>query len=206
ILNHNVAKDLLLVGTLLDCCSSNYDVLFIQEPLWGVIRSVPSTTDKSRDDVIGSLIHPRWIHMVRPPDFHAPGHCPRVMAYVLKRLEHMRPSMRRDIVDYHNMLLLSLFEKGGKSYNLLNVYSDDRRTAINYLDEHSIDFPNLCYMGGDFNPIEWDPEVSALGGAAAKLEEFAASVGLEYTPPSNPGPTFYPHNPELRSSVLDLMF
>ncbi|KAF4610622.1 hypothetical protein D9613_006811 [Agrocybe pediades] len=53
---------------------------------------------------------------------------------------------------------------------------------------------------------EWDPEVTHHRGDAINLLELAADLDLERTQPSNPGPTFVSHNPDLRPSVIDLVF
>jgi len=41
----------------------------------------------------------------------------------------------------------------------MNVYSDDRHSAVKFMLDQIIDIPNLLYMGEDFNirDAEWDP-------------------------------------------------
>jgi len=63
-------------------------------------------------------------------------------------------------------------------------------------------------MGGDFNIHSkvWDSNVTNHRWAAITLPEIAADLDLEWTQPSNPGPTFISHNEDLRPSVIDLIF
>ncbi|KAF4616669.1 hypothetical protein D9613_008629 [Agrocybe pediades] len=92
--------------------------------------------------------------------------------------------------------------------HLMNVYNDADGTAVRYLSNHVHELPQLHYMGGDFNihSREWGPEVTHHRGDAINLLELAADLDLERTQPSNPGPTFISHNPDLRPSVIDLVF
>ena len=84
---------------------------------------------------------------------------PRVMAFIHSRLSRLRFSLRRDVVDYRDILLLSFFNRG-ECHFLMNVYSDDRHSAVKFMLDQ---IPNLLYMGGDFNirDAEWDPSVSS---------------------------------------------
>jgi len=115
--------------------------------------------------------------------------------------------MRRDLVDHRDIFVLFLFQ-GNNTYNLMNVYSDDDNTVILYLRDHVDELPLFQYMGGDFNVHSrvWDSNVTHHRWAAITLLEIAADLDLEWTQPSNPGPTFISHNEDLRPSVIDLMF
>ena len=77
-------------------------------------------------------MHPEWLYMVRPPQN---VQAPRVMAFMSKRLQKLRPSMQTDLIDHCDIFVLSLFQ-GNDTYNLMNVYSDDDKTAILYLPDH----------------------------------------------------------------------
>jgi len=83
------------------------------------------------------------------------------MAFIHSRLSRLRFSLRRDVVDHCDILLMSFFNRG-ECYFLMNVYSDDRHSAVNFMLDQIIDIPNLLYMSRDFNirDIEWDPFVS----------------------------------------------
>ncbi|PPQ93622.1 hypothetical protein CVT25_001005, partial [Psilocybe cyanescens] len=121
-----------------------YDIVFIQEHPWRFVRTALSTSRKSGDDVIGAPLHPSWLPMARIPE---PNSRPRVMAYVSNRLKEFRPSMRRDLIDHRDVLILSLFANG-QCYNLMNVYSDDTHMAALLLAEEAASLPPFIYMGG----------------------------------------------------------
>ncbi|PPQ93933.1 hypothetical protein CVT25_010844 [Psilocybe cyanescens] len=117
ILSFNCAKSSLSAETILEHFVLAYDIVFIQEPPWRFVRTAPSTSRKSGDDVIGAPLHLAWLPMVRIPE---PDTRPRVMAYVSNRLKEFQPSIHRDLLDHHDMLILSLFANG-QSYNLMNT-------------------------------------------------------------------------------------
>ncbi|KAF9540333.1 hypothetical protein CPC08DRAFT_770814 [Agrocybe pediades] len=64
----------------------------------------------------------------------------------------------------------------------MNVYNDADGTVVQFLSDHVNELPRFKYM------------------------ELAADLDLEQTQPSNPGPTFISHNPDLWPSVIDLVF
>jgi len=134
---HNVAKNYMYLDVILKTLYNDFDVLFVQEPPWRTIRQAPSASNKEGDDIIGAPMHPEWLYMVRPPQN---DQAPRVMAFVSKRLEKLRPSMRTDLIDHCDIFILSLFQ-GNDTYYLMNVYSDDDRTAILYLQDHVDELP-----------------------------------------------------------------
>ena len=137
ILSFNVAKNFLLVDTLLSRFVNDYDLIFLQEPAWQVVRMAPSTSNREGDDVVGAPRHPAWNMMVRPPLLDQP---PRVMAFVSTRLAPLRPALRRDVFDHRDILMVSLFAEGW-SFNFLNVYNDDQNTAVRHLVERNAPVP-----------------------------------------------------------------
>ena len=203
VISFNVAKNFLLVDSLLNLCVNKFDIIFLQEPAWRTIRMAPSTVSCEGDEVVGAPRHPQWQMMVRPPP---PGENPRVMAYVSTRLAALRPAMRRNLVDHRDLLLVSLFGRG-QTFNFLNVYNNADGKACTFLEEREMPLP-LVYMGGDFNchSYMWDPGFPYHHAAAISLLETAAIMGLELVESDNSGPTFISHNPDLRPSVIDLVF
>ncbi|KAJ3533627.1 hypothetical protein NMY22_g7254 [Coprinellus aureogranulatus] len=90
----------------------------------------------------------------------------------------------------------------------MNVYSDDQHRGIELIAGHIESLPQMTIMTRDFNchSSEWDPAVQHHQTTPILLVDTAARLGLEYAPPSNPGPTFVSRaNPNGRS-VIDLMF
>src|SRR6188768_2871233 len=204
VFSQNVAKNALHVDALLSELRNKFDVIFLQEPPWRAIRRVPSTTNRLGDEIVGAPKHPDWLTVVRPP---INDEASRVLAYVHNRLTQLCPSLRRDLIDHRDILVLSLFSEG-RTINIMNVYSDDQHTAINLLAERTPTLPACVLMTGDFNchSREWDPSVPHHRTMAISLLDSVAKLGLELTLPVNPGPTFLSHNVELRGSVIDLVF
>ncbi|KXN82806.1 hypothetical protein AN958_02146 [Leucoagaricus sp. SymC.cos] len=143
----NVNCNYMHVDYVFEALKDTYDILFFQEPCWRMIRQTVSTTSVEGDDVVGAPKHPDWLYMVRPPTNGQNSH---VMAYVHRHLAVLHPSMRRDIIDHHDLLVLLLFTPHGM-VNLLNIYSDDAHMAINLLAQDVDQLPAFIYMGGDFN-------------------------------------------------------
>ncbi|KAF9263129.1 hypothetical protein L218DRAFT_866086, partial [Marasmius fiardii PR-910] len=206
VISFNVAKHYMYLDVFLESCKYVYDVIFIQEPPWRLIRHAPSAKDPLGESVVGMPNHPDWTAMVR--HWTGEGERPHVAAYVSKRIATLCPSTRFDVIDDRDIIILSLTSKSGMSH-LLNMYSDDNGTAIRKLSAVSGRIPELSYMGGDFNchSSEWDPSFQGgTGGQAEELLLLAASLGLGRSECENPGPTFIPRTQGSRSLVLDLVF
>ncbi|CAA7271829.1 unnamed protein product [Cyclocybe aegerita] len=156
---------------------NRFDILFFQETPWNFIRHAPSTTSMEGNEVIGAPKHPEWLQMVRIKE----GEVPHVIAYVSTRLSRYRPAMRRDIVDHRDILVLSLFS-GGEVLNLMNIYSDDQHTAIEYLAARVHSLPPFIYMAGDFNCVSttWDDYEHGESSTAISLWDTASQIGLEW--------------------------
>ena len=156
VLCFNIAKNYLYLDVLLDQLKDDLDVLFIQEP---PIRRAPSAKDPEGEAVVGAPMNPAWTMMVRHPGNDV-NQRPRVLTYVTKRLSALRPAMRRDLVDHHDIMIISLFYKE-EVVHLGNIYSDDEATAICVLKDKAQSLPALSAMGGDFNchSNEWDSNV-----------------------------------------------
>ncbi|KDR65467.1 hypothetical protein GALMADRAFT_81830 [Galerina marginata CBS 339.88] len=204
VLTYNVAKNSLALDVCLTTLVEIYDVIFVQEPPWRVVRQAPSPASRKGEDVIGTSNHPAWTPMFCPQPV---GVAPRCIAFVSKGLVLLRPSLRCDLIDSRDIVLISLYS-GRDIFNIMGVYSDADHTAIKLLAEKAHSLPPLVYMGGDFNchSSEWDPDCRSHGTTAISLLDTASSVGLELAILSNPGPTFISHNPDLRPSVIDLVF
>jgi len=63
-------------------------------------------------------------------------------------------------------------------------------------------------LTGDFNirDSDWDPNFRHHSSHTDDLTTIADSLGLELSPPSNPGPTRFADNPHDTNSVIDLVF
>jgi hypothetical protein len=170
-LSFNVNKNYLYMETLLVHLSlqRKVDVIFIQKPPWRTIRHAPLATSLEGKEVIGPPLHCDWNVIYHKPD--QSGN-PRTMCYVHKRLVKFRPSYRREVINHRDLLLLSL-QIGGSEIFALNVYNDDRATAVSFLKREGLILPCLSIMAGNFNchSMVWDPSYNSHGAAAARLLE-----------------------------------
>jgi len=155
----NVNRNVTLLESILASSIDNFDLLFIQEPPWRLVRHAPLGTNPKGEPVIRTVIHPDWGLIIRKSDLSSKGSDnPRVAVYVHKRLKGLWPSYHQDLIDHRDVLVFSL----GWSEDLkllANVYSDEQHSAIHLLYEYMMDWPNLFFMGGDFNcrHCSWDP-------------------------------------------------
>ena len=129
------------------------------------------------------------------------------MCFIHSRLSRLRFALRRDIVDYRDIQLLSFFNRGRCQF-LMNVYSDDLHTAVDFLSRKALNIPNLLYMGRDFNirDAEWDPFVSSHPTAGQSLRDLADSYSLVRLLPVLSVPTHYSDISGHANSVIDLIF
>ena len=74
----------------------------------------------------------------------------RVMCFIHSRLFRLCFALRRNIVDHRDIQLLSFFNRG-KCQFLMNVYSDNFHTAVDFLSNEALNIPHLLYMREDFN-------------------------------------------------------
>jgi hypothetical protein len=127
----NANKNYLYTETLLVHLSlqKKVDVIFLQEPPWRTIRCAPSVTNLEGKEIIGPPLHHDWNVIYYKLD--QSGN-PRTMCYVHKRLVKFRPSYHREVINHRDLLLLSL-QVGGSEIFALNVYNDDRATAVSFL-------------------------------------------------------------------------
>ena len=148
IYSQNVQKNYVLVDSLLESQKDLYDILFIQEPPWNFILFAPFTSSPSGQEVISASIHPEWTQVVRSPQDSE--QMPRVMYFIHSRLSRLCFALRRDIVNYRNIQLLSFFN-GGRYQFLMNIYSDDLHTAVNFLSREALNITNFVIEHFDTN-------------------------------------------------------
>ena len=129
------------------------------------------------------------------------------MCFIHSRLSRLCFALRRDIVDHRDIQLLSFFNRGRRQF-LMNVYSDDLHTAVDFLSREALNIPNLLYMGGDFNirDAEWDPSVSLHPAAGQFLRDLADSYSLVCSLLVLSVPTHYSDISGHSNSVIDLIF
>jgi hypothetical protein len=92
--------------------------------------------------------------------------------------------------------------------HLMNAYSDENGSAIGYIEDHLQVFPDLGYMGGDFNcpSSHWDATVLRKHPMATRLMECATSLNMERVAPPLGRVTHLLYNAALCGLILNLVF
>jgi len=119
----------------------------------------------------------------------------------------MRFTLRLDIINHRDVNVL-VFYSGQHINYVINVYSDDNQNALYFLNRNIVDLNNTIVMTGDFNirDNDWDPNYPHHSVHTEDLLTLAESLGLDLSPPTNPGPTRFADNPRDTNSVIDLAF
>jgi hypothetical protein len=191
---------------LLERMKSKFDILFLQEPPWATVRYTASLTEKDGVPVKGPPIHPDWISLY-PKGFNLAEDRPRVLAYVNHAICSIKPKLCSNIVNHRDVMIVTVRGHLGPLH-LLNTYSDEHGSAIRYIEDNLEVFPDLGYMGGDFNcpSSHWDATVLCKHPMATRLMECATSLNMERVAPPSGRVTHLPYNAALRGSILDLVF
>jgi len=143
----NVQKNNLIVNTILEI-NSNFDIIFIQEPSWFTIQSIPSLVNCEGELLVGVVNHPNWLTFARTTDLV--NDFPRVVIYINIRLSSLCFSLCKDIINYRDILLV-LFFNNNNIFWLMNIYSDSSYTTFKYLKNIKANICNLLIMFSDFN-------------------------------------------------------
>jgi len=97
----NINRNVLLLESVLALSIDDFDIIFIQEPPWRLIRHAPSGIDPAGEPVIGTVIHLDWGLIIRKSDLQDEGaDNPRVAVYVHKCLKGLRPGYCWDLIDH----------------------------------------------------------------------------------------------------------
>ena len=155
VFSQNVWKNSLIVNVLLETLTQ-FDIIFIQEPPWSEIHKIPSALNSEGEDLIGMVYHPNWLLFARNTDNRSDS--PRVIDFINICLSSLRFSLRSDISNHRDVLLISFFNNS-VCYYMLNIYSDSSHTALKYLKDIEVNIDNVLIMTGNFNIRDslWDP-------------------------------------------------
>ena len=201
----NVCKKYALVDSLLESQKNLYDILFIQKPLWNFIYFALSTTISGGNKVAGAPIHLDWTQVVQFSQ--SSEQISRVMYFIHSRLFRLCFAPRRDIVDYRDIQLLFFFNRGRCQF-IINVYSGDIHTAVDFLSNKALNISNLLYIGEDFNirDAEWNSSISSHPAAGQILIDLAEPYSLVCSIPVLSVPTHYLDIKGHANSVIGLIF
>ena len=204
VFSQNVWKNLLIVNVLLET-QTQFDIIFIQEPPWSEIHKIPSTLSSEGEDLVGTSHHPNWLLFARNPTNRSDS--PKVIAYINIRLSSLRFSLRSDVINHRDILLISFFNNS-VCYYIMNVYSNSSHTALKYLKDIKVNIDNILVMTGDFNIRDslWDSSFPHHSSISDNLMIIADSFNLTLSMPTNPSPTRFLDMAGEANSVIDLMF
>jgi len=99
-----------------------FDILFIQESPWFFICTIPSSSSKERDSIVGAPNHSDWLTFSRLLNNN--GNYPKIISYINTRLFHIHFSLRKDIFNYKNINCFFFFNNSDIFF-IINIYSDD---------------------------------------------------------------------------------
>jgi len=75
---------------------------------------------------------------------------PRVIIYINIRLIKLYFSLRKDILNYHDINLISSFNCSTLCF-IINIYLDDQQIALKYLKNTKVNLNNILIITKDFN-------------------------------------------------------
>ena len=140
--SQNVCKNSLIVNTILET-QSQFDVILIQESPWLVIHKIPSSLNSKGDDLVGTIHHLNQLLFTHLSMNRLSS--PRVLAYINIHLSLLRFSLRTDIIN-HSDILLIFFINAYVLYFILNVYSDSLHLALKYLKDTEVNIDNVMIL------------------------------------------------------------
>ena len=82
-----VRKNNFIIKTILEA-HLDFDIIFIQEPSWSFIRSLPSYDNTDDNPLLGIVNHPNWIMFAKELVSHSD--LPRVAIFINIRLLSLR--------------------------------------------------------------------------------------------------------------------
>ena len=204
IFSQNIQKNNLIINTILEA-NTNFNIIFIQEPSCTTIRSIPSSKNSKGIPLVGIPNHSNWLTFAR--DSNLMNNSSRVITYININLSSLCFSLRKDLINHKDILLISFFNNNICFY-IINVYSDSSYSALKYLKDTKVNIQNLLIMTGDFNIRDslWDPSFSYHSSISDDLIIVVDSFNLDLLIPTNQVPTRYSDIAGKSNSVIDLMF
>ena len=183
----------------------NFNILFIQEPFWSIIQTIPSFSNKEGDRVVNTPNYPNWITFSRP-NTNDQNHS-RVVTYINIHLVTMQFSLRRDIFDHKDICCFSFFNNSSIFF-IINIYSDDSYSALKYLKDIEANIWSVLIMTGNFNIkySNWDLAYPFHSSYSDHLVEIAESFDLLLSSAVQQISIKYSDNANNSNLVIDLMF
>ena len=129
IFSQNVQKNNLIINTILEV-KVDLNIIFIQEPSWTTIHTIPSSRNCEEKSLVGTANHPNWLTFSRSLELESDY--PRVVIYINIKLLPLWFSLSKNVINYKDILLVSFFNKNN-TFWLMNIYSDLSYAALKYL-------------------------------------------------------------------------
>ena len=204
IFSQNICKSNFLINTILEV-NHDFNIIFIQKPLWTTLRSILSSTNSEGVPLVGVSNHPNWFTFAR--ESFSSNKSPRVITYINIRLSSLWFSFRKDIINHRDIILASFFNNNFIFW-IMNIYSDSSYTALKYLKDTKVNLLNLLIMTGNFNirDSSWDPVFPYHSHLCDDLLIIADSFNLELLCPANNISTRYSDSDSGSNSTINLMF
>jgi len=202
--SQNVRKNKLIINTILETQFS-YDIIFLQEPSWLIILSIPSSNSHERELLVGIPHHPNWLIFTRSPTNQSDSL--GVMTYINICISCLQFSLQNDVLNHRDISCIS-FSNQGSIYFIINVYSDSSQLVLKYLKDTESNIRNIIIMTGDFNIRDsiWDSNFLFHSSHSNFLFDIADSFSLDIYKPLENVPTRFSDNNHNANSVLDLVF
>ena len=121
---------------------------YSSRPSWTTLRTIPSLMNSEGITLLGIPNHPTWLTFAREPC--STNDSPRVIIYINIRLSSLCFSLRKDIINHHDILLASFFNNS-IIYWIMNIYSDSSHSVSKYFKDTEVNILNLLIMTSDFN-------------------------------------------------------
>ena len=200
----NIQKNNFLINTVLEV-NQNFDIIFIQEPLWTTLRTIPSSMNFEGIPLLDVPNYPNWLIFAKEPCLT--NDSPRVIIYINVRLSSLCFSLCKDIINHHDILLASFFNNS-IVYWIINICSDSLHSTLKYLKDTEVNIPNLLIMTGDFNIRDsiWDLSFSHHLAISDNLMTIADSFNLDLSFPTHCISTRYSDMVGELNLVINLMF
>ena len=144
IFSQNIQKNNFIINTILKV-NHNFDVIFIQEPSWTTIRSIPSSGNCEGVPLVGVPNHPNWLIFAR--ESNSVNDSPRVIIYINIRLLSLWFSLCKNIINHKDILLISFFNNNNLTYKAV-----DKETKAFYPTSL---FPKQNFIGLQQEKQKW---------------------------------------------------
>ena len=120
IFSQNICKNNSIINIILET-QCDFNIIFIQEPSWSFIQSIPSSRNKEGKELVEIPNHPNWTTFSR--NLAQDNDSPRVLICINVQLLSLCFFLRKDIFNHRDISCVSFFNHSFV-YFLINVYSN----------------------------------------------------------------------------------